>query len=121
MLLRVTLMNSTRSGTGVPALSRRNAFDFVTTRRGVLVSAAMYQPAHRRFEVRDPGASLADICRAVPATLVTIGPDGLRASILPMLFEPGDGGNGTLLGHLARGNPHWRDMGDGTGALAIFA
>jgi len=64
----------------------------------------------------------------VPATLVTHGPDGFRASILPMLFDPGDGPNGTLRGHLARGNPQWREIeasvvggGDRPGeALAIF-
>jgi len=88
----------------------------------------MYQPAHRRFEVEDPSALLAELCAVVPATLVTHGPDGFRASILPMLFDPGDGPSGTLRGHLARGNPQWREIeasiearGDGAGeALAIF-
>jgi len=59
---------------------------------------------------------------------VTHGPDGFRASILPMLFDPNDGDRGILRGHLARGNPQWREIeasieagGDGAGeALAIF-
>jgi transcriptional regulator len=88
----------------------------------------MYQPAHRKFEVEDPGGVLAELCAVVPATLVTHGPDGFRASILPMLFDPDDGRHGTLRGHLARGNPQWREIeasiaagGDGAGeALAIF-
>lgn len=88
----------------------------------------MYQPAHRKFEVQDPAALLADLSRGVPATLVTYGPDGFRASILPMLFSPDDGENGILRGHLARGNPQWREIeasiaagGDRAGeALAIF-
>src|SRR5258705_6411733 len=88
----------------------------------------MYQPAHRKFEVEDPAALLADLCAVVPATLVTHGPDGFRASILPMLFAPDDPPHGTLRGHLARGNPQWREIeasigagGDGAGeALAIF-
>ena len=88
----------------------------------------MYQPGHHRFEVADPAAMLAELCRVVPATLVTHGPDGFRASILPMLFEPDDGPSGTLRGHLARGNPQWRELeaaiaagGDGAAeALAIF-
>ena len=88
----------------------------------------MYQPAHRKFEVEDPAALLTDLCAVVPATLLTHGPDGFRASIIPMLFDPGDGPNGTLRGHLARGNPQWREIeasiaagGDGAGeALAIF-
>lgn len=88
----------------------------------------MYQPAHRKFEVEDPVALLAELCAVVPATLVTHGPKGFRASILPMLFDPDDGPHGTLRGHVARGNPQWREIeasitaaGDGAGeALAIF-
>ena len=51
----------------------------------------MYQPAHGKFEVEDPAALLAELSASVPATLVTHGPDGFRASILPMLFERDDG------------------------------
>ena len=88
----------------------------------------MYQPAHGKFEVEDPAALLAELCARVPATLVTHGPDGFRASILPMLFDPDDGPHGMLRGHLARGNPQWREIeasieagGDGSGeVLAIF-
>jgi transcriptional regulator len=88
----------------------------------------MYQPAHRKFEVEDAAALLAELCAVVPATLVTHSADGFRASILPMLFDPEDGPHGTLRGHLARGNPQWREVeaalaagGDGAGeALAIF-
>lgn len=80
----------------------------------------MYQPAHGKFEVEDPAGLLAELCSIVPATLVTHGPDGFRASVLPMLFDPADGQNGTLRGHLARGNPQWREMAEGSEALAIF-
>jgi len=89
---------------------------------------AVYQPAHRKFEVEDPVALLTELCAVVPATLVTHGPEGFRASILPMLFDADDGPNGTLRGHLARGNPQWREIeaalaagADGAGeAIAIF-
>ncbi len=86
----------------------------------------LYQPSHGKFEVADPARLLAELCLRVPATLVTHGPDGLRASILPMLFDPTDGPSGTLRGHLARGNPQWRDVAAGLAAgaageaLAIF-
>lgn len=88
----------------------------------------MYQPGHRRFVVDDTAALLAELCEVAPATLVTHGPGGFRASILPMLFDAEDGPHGTLRGHLARGNPQWREIeasiaagGDGAGeALAIF-
>jgi predicted FMN-binding regulatory protein PaiB len=63
----------------------------------------MYQPAHQKFVVDDPAALLTELCAVVPATLVTHGAGGFRASILPMLFDPDDGPDGTLRGHLARG------------------
>jgi len=82
----------------------------------------MYQPAHGRFAVPDPAGLLAELAAHVPATLVTVGPDGLRASILPMLFDADDGPAGSLRGHLARPNPQVRDVAAGlaTDALAIF-
>ena len=78
----------------------------------------MYQPGHGRFRVDDPAALLQELCAAVPATLVTNGPDGFRTTILPMLFDAGDGPNGTLRGHMARGNPHWRELEAGAEAAA---
>jgi transcriptional regulator len=80
----------------------------------------MYQPAHGRFRIGEPQAFLAELVGHVPATLVTLGSDGLRASILPMLFDPEAGANGTLRGHLARPNPQWRDFSADIEALAIF-
>ena len=80
----------------------------------------MYQPAHGRFEVEDPAQLLAELAAHVPATLVTLGSEGLRASILPMLFEPDEGEHGTLRGHLARPNTQWRDISPDVEALAIF-
>jgi transcriptional regulator len=88
----------------------------------------MYQPAHGKFEVDDPAALLVDLSAVVPATLVTHGAGGFRATILPMLFDRDEGPHGMLRGHLARGNPQWREIeasfaagGDKAGeALAIF-
>ena len=80
----------------------------------------MYQPAHARFAVADRSALLAELCARVPATLVTLGADGLRASILPMLFDPHDGEHGMLRGHFARPNPQWREIDPDVEALAIF-
>jgi transcriptional regulator len=85
-----------------------------------MIGGVLYQPGHRKFEVEDPAVLLAELCRVVPATLVTHTLDGFRASILPMLFDSEDGPFGTLRGHLARGNPQWRDVGEDTLALAIF-
>jgi transcriptional regulator len=80
----------------------------------------MYQPTHGRFKVEDPAALLAELVLHVPATLVTLGRDGLRASILPMLFDADEGEHGVLRGHLARPNPQWQDISPDVDALAIF-
>ena len=79
----------------------------------------MYQPAHNRF-VAEPTALLVELSARVPATLITLGTEGLRASILPMLFEPDDAPHGTLRGHLARPNAQWRDLDPRVEAMAIF-
>lgn len=52
------------------------------------------------------------------ATLVTLTPQGLIASHVPLLLDPEPAPYGTLIGHLARPNPQGRQViGD---ALAIF-
>jgi transcriptional regulator len=64
-------------------------------------------------------AKLHDLMRAFPlATLVTHGPDGLEANHVPLLLERAAGPNGTLRGHVARGNPVVQ-AGDGE-ILVIF-
>ena len=98
--------------------AQTNGATKVSARRGSV--ASVYQPAHNRFAVADAPALLAELCTRVPATLVTLGRDGLRASILPMLFDPQDGEHGTLRGHLARPNPQWRDFDPAVEALAIL-
>jgi transcriptional regulator len=80
----------------------------------------VYQPAHGRFAVPDPPDALADLCRHVPATLVSFGDEGFRTSILPMLFHAAEGETGILRGHLARANPHWRALIADGRAIAIF-
>ena len=81
----------------------------------------MYQPGHGRFAVADPADVLAELSATAPATLVTHGTAGFWTTILPMLFYPDEGEAGTLRGHMARGNPQWREMGEGTPAVAIWS
>jgi transcriptional regulator len=71
----------------------------------------MYIPAHFREERTE---ALYELIRVFPlATLVTTGPEGPIANHVPLIAD-----EGRLLGHLARGNPQWRDSkGE---ALAIF-
>ncbi len=52
--------------------------------------------------------------------LVSYGPEGPLASHVPMLLDEQDGPHGTLLGHLARANPQWRESAADIPALAIF-
>ena len=80
----------------------------------------MYQPGHGRFAVDDPAALLAELSAQFPATLVSVGPGGFRTSILPMIFYPSEGDSGLLRGHLARGNPHWRELEAAGDVIAIF-
>lgn len=56
------------------------------------------------------------------ATLVSHGPGGLRATHLPFLYQPAtaERPHGTLRSHLARANPHGRELGSGAEVLVIF-
>jgi transcriptional regulator len=53
-------------------------------------------------------------------TLVTYGPEGLIATHAPMLLTEGTAPYGTLVGHISRGNPQWRQSAPEIDALAIF-
>jgi len=54
------------------------------------------------------------------ATLIAHSGGALFASHLPLLLDPARGEHGTLIGHMARANPQWRDFTDGAEVLAIF-
>jgi len=54
------------------------------------------------------------------ANLITTGADGILASPVPLMLDPEAGPYGTLIGHLARGNPQWRSTDTAAEALAIF-
>jgi len=54
------------------------------------------------------------------AQLVTMTDDGLVATPLPLLYEPGSDSLGSLVGHVARGNRQWADTVPAVEALAIF-
>lgn len=78
----------------------------------------MYRPAFFREDRLDV---LHDLIRAHPfAQLVTAGGQGLQANPLPMLIDPQASPNGTLRGHLARGNDQVAALREGTEALVIF-
>lgn len=66
-------------------------------------------------------AEMVAFCKAHPfAALVTHGPEGLFATHLPVIHKPGEGGQGSFFGHIARANPHWGRAAEGSEALLIF-
>lgn len=78
----------------------------------------MYQPVHHRET--DP-ARLHALIRARPlGLLVTHGPAGLIANPIPFLLDPERGDNGTLVAHMARANPQWREADNAREALVVF-
>jgi transcriptional regulator len=52
--------------------------------------------------------------------LIYISPDGLDATHLPFIYNKNVGKTGTLLAHVARKNPIWREVNDGDEVLTIF-
>jgi transcriptional regulator len=77
----------------------------------------MYVPRHNQNEDR---AALLAYMRAYSfAALTTCGAGGLMATHLPFVIEDEDG-RITLLAHMARANPQWRDFAAGGDALVIF-
>jgi transcriptional regulator len=78
---------------------------------------ALYTPRH--FAV-DERAHVARLLHDFPfATLVTPGSPEPTVSHLPLLFIPGCEPHGTLIGHVARANPHWERARD-VASIAIF-
>lgn len=78
----------------------------------------MYLPVH--FRENDP-ARLHALIRARPlGMLVTQGPGGLIANPIPFLLDAGRGEHGTLVAHMARANPQWREADGFREALVVF-
>jgi transcriptional regulator len=80
----------------------------------------MYIPRH--FEVTDTAWCHA-LMRAQSFALM-ITPDDAGAPFvthLPMLLDAGRGRLGTLRGHVARANPHWRFLAAGRPTVVVFA
>lgn len=78
----------------------------------------MYIPPH--FAEQRP-EELHRLMRAHPlGMLVTHAANGLDANHIPFELEPGEGPHGTLRGHVARNNPVWREVADGSDVLVVF-
>jgi transcriptional regulator len=78
----------------------------------------MYNPKHfeeTRVEVMHALMRSHPLC-----TLVTLSADGLVANHIPMLLRPGQGAFGTLVAHVARANPVWKETDFSMPVLVIF-
>ena len=78
----------------------------------------MYVPPH--FAEKSLPVLHAAMRKAGLATLVTMGPEGLIGSPLPLMLDAEAGEFGTLYGHVARANPQWRAHDPSIEALAMF-
>lgn len=77
----------------------------------------MYLPRH--FE-ETRVETMHALMRAHPlGLLVTHGADGLQANSLPFLVDAGPAPRGTLVAHVARANPLWREA-NGSPVLVVF-
>ncbi|MSQ60220.1 MAG: FMN-binding negative transcriptional regulator [Betaproteobacteria bacterium] len=77
----------------------------------------IYIPTH--FNERDTGEMHGLINSAPFATLVSHADGDIQVTHLPLTLERGTTPYGTLSGHMARANPHWKCLSQGR-HLAIF-
>jgi transcriptional regulator len=80
----------------------------------------MYIPKH--FQITDTAWCHALMQAQSFAAMITADDAGVPfATHLPILVDPARGPLGTLRGHVARANPHWRYLSAGRPTLVIFA
>jgi transcriptional regulator len=79
----------------------------------------MYQPPLFREDRLDV---LHGLMRTHPfGLIISVGPDGEPvANAIPLLLDAAAGEKGTLRGHLARANPHWKLLAERARALVVF-
>jgi transcriptional regulator len=77
----------------------------------------MYLPSS--FEVTDNAVLESFIRRYAFATLVTSSSGAPMVSHIPMVLRRNEG-RGSLVGHVARANAHWRELDGNKDAVAIF-
>ncbi|MEX2221435.1 MAG: FMN-binding negative transcriptional regulator [Candidatus Rokuibacteriota bacterium] len=80
----------------------------------------MYIPKH--FEITDPAWCHALMRAQSFAAMITADDAGVPfATHLPILVDDARGPLGTLRGHVARANPHWRYLAAGRPTLVVFS
>ena len=80
----------------------------------------MYIP--KQFQITDTAWCHALMRAQSFAVMITADDAGVPfATHLPILVDPARGPVGTLRGHVARANPHWRYLAAGRPTLVVFA
>jgi transcriptional regulator len=72
------------------------------------------------FKETDLPTLQAQIAASGLTTLISVGANGPIVSNLPIVFDASPTPYGTIAGHLARGNPQWRESDLSRPALALF-
>jgi transcriptional regulator len=78
----------------------------------------MYLPKH--FEESDAQKLHAYIMAHPLGLLITTGSHGVLANPIPFMMEATRGTLGTLIAHVARANPVWKEFPQGSEALVVF-
>jgi len=78
----------------------------------------MYIPPHHRLNERDAVYSLIEL-HPLGAWVCQPG-DTLVANHLPFFLDRSRGPHGTLIGHVARANPVWRQLGPDMSSVVLF-
>ncbi|SEJ49854.1 negative transcriptional regulator, PaiB family [Arthrobacter sp. yr096] len=76
----------------------------------------MYTPAHF---AASPAAVASLLNSAGAANLVTMGPGGLQATLLPFVHDPAVGEHGALQAHMARNNTQWSSPVTGEALMIV--
>lgn len=78
----------------------------------------MYETPHFREDDLDRQHALIE---AYPlGLLISAGPDGVLANLIPFVLYRGEGERGTLRCHLAKANPQWQALAANPAALVVF-
>ncbi len=78
----------------------------------------MYMPAH--FEETDPAVLRALVAAHPLGAWVTLQAGRLAVDHVPFLLDPARGEHGTLVGHVARANPVWREFAPDVESVVVF-
>ncbi|MFI0815744.1 FMN-binding negative transcriptional regulator [Streptomyces sp. NPDC021098] len=76
----------------------------------------MYTPKHF---VPDEAAVHDLLTHQGASDLITMTPHGLVGTLLPFVYDPDAGEHGALIGHMARGNDHWRQPVQGEAMVIV--